>query len=199
MLKKIIKLFLPPIIPIVIERMRTYLTKEVLFGGHDALFKKAFVKESVYAEYGCGASTIWVANNIDCKIFSVDSSAGWIGQVKKECKSLKPILHLADVGPVGDWGMPIDYEKSDNFTDYTDWIWTDNKKPNIILIDGRFRVCCFLTCLINGEKGTKIFFDDYTNRPMYHFVEKFLKPTETCGRQALFVIPERELLDIGAI
>jgi hypothetical protein len=108
-------------------------------------------------------------------------------------------LHFADVGPVGSWGRPIGYQRAANFNDYTDWIWASGRSPNVILVDGRFRVCCFLTCLVYGESGARILFDDYTNRPHYHFVEKYVKPSETCGRQALFVIPEKESLDIDSI
>jgi hypothetical protein len=96
-------------------------------------------------------------------------------------------------------GRPLGYTRLENFNDYTDWIWMNDKKPNLVLVDGRFRVCCFLTSLIFAEKGTKIFFDDYTNRPHYHFVEKFIKPSETCGRQALFIVPKRGVLDIRGI
>ena len=66
----------------------------------------------------------------------------------------------------------------------------ENKKPELVLIDGRFRVACFLFSLINGSPGTKIIFDDYVNRPHYHVVEEFIKPIETCGIQALFIIPK---------
>jgi hypothetical protein len=171
-----------------------------LFAGDDMLFKTSFSKDTVYGEYGCGASTIWVSNTIGCEVFSVDSSKNWINFVHSKCKqNSKLISHLADVGPIGSMGRPLGYSRLENFNDYTDWIWMNDKKPNLVLVDGRFRVCCFLTSLIFAEKGTKIFFDDYTNRPHYHFVEKFIKPSETCGRQALFIVPKRGVLDIRGI
>ena len=36
-------------------------------------------------------------------------------------------------------------------------VWLDD----CVLVDGRFRVCCFLTSLKNAEQGTRIIFDDY--------------------------------------
>ena len=45
----------------------------------------------------------------------------------------------------------------------------------------------FLTSLKYAKTGTKIIFDDYFNRPEYHLVEEFVKPSEACGRQALFI------------
>ncbi len=172
----------------------------VLFDGDDHLFKNEVKKTKVYAEYGCGASTIWVSNNSGCQIFSVDSSKVWIDRVRENCKNAQIAkLHHADLDEVGSWGRPRSYDKLENFEDYTDWIWTQSLSPDLVLVDGRFRVCCFLTSVINAQAGTRIIFDDYTNRRHYHIVEKFLKPVRTSGRQALFVVPDRDAVDCDEI
>jgi hypothetical protein len=57
-------------------------------------------------------------------------------------------LHSADLGKVGPWRTPTGYEKSDNFSGCTDWLWNQGVRPDIVLIDGRFRVCSFLTSLV---------------------------------------------------
>lgn len=200
---KIITALTPPVVLYILGKVFSLPKKirpQALFDGDDQLFKKTVRKESVYAEYGCGASTVWVAKHVGCEIFSVDSSAEWIQKVKNSCESSGGLhLHLADLGPVGSWGRPRSYQKAENFRDYTDWIWNNERKPDVVLVDGRFRVCCFLTCLLNGDSGTKILFDDYTNRPHYHFVEKYLRPVDTCGRQALFIVPDKTALNIDAI
>lgn len=202
-MKEIIKAISPPILLMPLRWVRSHFPEkkpDVLFDGDEALFKRTILKDTIYAEYGCGASTVWVARNRGCTIFSVDSSAEWIAKVRQACSdSGRLALHLADVGPIGQWGRPVSYEKSHNFADYTDWIWSQAQKPTVVLVDGRFRVCCFLTCLAKGTPGTKILFDDYTDRPAFHYVERYLKPVETCGRQALFVIPEPALLDLEDI
>lgn len=46
--------------------------------------------------------------------------------------------------------------------------------PNLFLIDGRFRVCSFLTSLMMSKRGTVILFHDYYNRPDYHIIEQYL-------------------------
>jgi hypothetical protein len=200
MLKKIIKAILPPIVQYAGRNVYHQFKRNSLFDGSDKLFKATLTKETVYGEYGCGASTIWVLNNIGCEIFSVDSSHKWIDKVKNEMPSLSNgHIHWVDVGPIGDWGTPLGYSKFENFKDYTDWIWQHERKPNLVLIDGRFRVCCFLTSLLKADKGTKIFFDDYTDRPQYHVVERYLKPTEKCGRQAMFITPDCADLDVPSI
>ena len=68
--------------------------------------------------------------------------------------------------------------------------------PKLVLVDGRFRVCCFLTNLKFAEEGTKILFDDYTNRPHYHFVEKYVSRFKECGRQCMFVVPSKADIDM---
>ena len=60
----------------------------------------------------------------------------------------------------------------------------------MILIDGRFRVACFLYSLINAKEGSIIIFDDYTDRAHYHVVEEVIEVYENCGRQAIFKAPK---------
>ncbi len=175
-------------------------TPSTLFKGDDEIFKSVISDCEIYAEYGCGASTIWVANNTTAKIYSTDSSGEWIQKVKDDCPSDRAIhLHHADLGRLGKWGRPISHEKCENFSDYTDWVWQQGISPDLILVDGRFRVCCFLTSLLSAREGSKIIFDDYTNRPHYHFVERYLKRSDVCGRQALFVVPEKSSLNLEEI
>ena len=41
-------------------------------------------------------------------------------------------------------GRPDDYSMRDNFIEYANDIWSHKLKPNVVLIDGRLRVFCFL-------------------------------------------------------
>lgn len=171
-----------------------------LFDGDDQLFKKYIVGANVFAEYGCGASTIWVFNATKANILSVDSSDIWIHKVNTACGASERIkLHHSNIGKIKEWGAPVNYDNFYNFSDYTDWIWEQNVVPDIILIDGRFRVCCFLTSLLRANEGAYIFFDDYTNREEYHIIERFIKPVKTCGRQALFRVPNHDKLNLKEI
>jgi len=83
------------------------------------------------------------------------------------------------------------------FCSYVASPWRHQVKPDLVLIDGRFRVACFLHSLLNAEPGTRIIFDDYNNRPHYHLVEEFCPTEEREGRQALFLVPDQ--LDRSAI
>lgn len=161
-----------------------------LFDGDDALFLERAARARVYGEYGCGASTIWMAANSSALIQSVDSSADWIAEVRRRTAAAErpPRLTHVDLGPLGDWGRPLGYGARRLIPSYLEAPW-QGEAPELVLIDGRFRVACFLHGLLVAAPGTGLLFDDYANRPYYHLVEEFCPPMERCGRQALFEVP----------
>ena len=197
---KILKAFLPPIFIAAVRKIHFDSPNE-LFNGDDVLFKDLVKKVDVYGEYGCGKSTKWVLNNTSANVIAVDTSSEWVDAVKKDNKRNDDRLniHHSDLGNVGEWGRPFSYEKMDFFSDYTDYIWKQNQTPKLVLVDGRFRVCCFLTSLKFAEEGTKILFDDYTNRPHYHLIEKYVSRVKEYGRQCLFVVPLKSEIDMDEL
>lgn len=62
-----------------------------------------------------------------------------------------------------------------------------NIKDDLLAIDGRFRVQCFLYSLINADEGTILLFDDYCDRPYYHIVEEIIEPEADDERMSKFV------------
>jgi len=200
-LKNFIKLFIPEIILIPV---RTILLNQKinhsnkLFDGNEELFKKNITSDIIYGEYGCGKSTEYILDNYDIPIYSVDTSKFWVNKISKKKNNNLNIKHI-NVGDVENWGVPKNYEYRENFKDYMNWIWQQKQKPNVVLIDGRFRVCCFLTTLKFCNKGTKIIFDDYVERKVYHLVEEFLKPTSFNGRQALFIVNDKSKFNFEMI
>ena len=197
MFKKIIQLFLPPIIPYLYLKFFSTIRKS-LFDGDDFLFKKSLEGIKIYGEYGCGLSSKWILKNTNCKVISVDSSKEWVEKIKTENKKYlsKLTINHIDLGKVRRWGFPLSYVKYNNFQDYTDYIWKQSESPKFVLVDGRFRVCCFLTSLKFAEAGTKIIFDDYVNSPHYHFIEKYVSRINECGRQCLFIVPPKNEIDM---
>ena len=132
------------------------------------------------------------------KVIAVDTSGEWVKNIQNDNKSNNSRLdiHHSNLGDVGSWGYPTTYMRQNFFTDYTDYLWNQIEKPNVVLIDGRFRVCCFLTSLKFAEEGTQILFDDYIIRAHYHFVEKYLSPIKECGRQCLFIVPPKNNINL---
>jgi len=165
---------------------------DFLFDGDDLLFKKLITTSKTYGEYGVGKSTRWVLNNSQASILAVDSSQAWIDVVRTGNETAKRLdIQWIDLGTLGWAGRPVSYEKRDQFWAYIESIWNRDQRPDLVLVDGRFRVACFLYSLATGTPDTHLLFDDYTDRPEYHLVEEFIKPVQTCGRQALFIIPEQ--------
>jgi len=202
MLKKIIMSLIPPIF---IWLHRKAFSNEgnpnILFDGDDGLFKRVLKQANRYGEYGCGKSTKWVLNNTSSNVIAVDTSQQWVDEVVADNKANNErlVIKHVDLGAVGKWGNPIDFSKHLCFGEYTNFMWQQDTKPNVVLVDGRFRVCCFLTSLKYADEGTCILFDDYTTRPKYHVVEKYVERVEECGRQCLFVVPSAEKIDFDSL
>ncbi len=162
-----------------------------LFDGEDGLFKAAIEGCRTYGEYGLGTSTLWVDAQTDATIIGVETDPIWTTQTQAALTrpQAHDIRHI-DVGPVAKWGKPRSYRKRRNFIHYVEGPWSSLAKPEVVLIDGRFRVACFLTSLRAATPGTAIIFDDYVKRKTYHIVEEFLRPEATNARQAVFIVPK---------
>ncbi|MGI0013911.1 MAG: hypothetical protein ACREBU_10795 [Nitrososphaera sp.] len=149
---------------------------------------------SVYLEYGSGGSTVLAARNGVKDIISVDSDLGWLDAVKRESAGTRSNVHLVhcDVGPTKEWGMPTDKSLAERFHRYPIAPWDAAEKlaaiPQMIFIDGRFRVACFLYSLLQGRVETPILFDDYRERSYYHVVEEFCDVQQMHGRMAEFAV-----------
>ena len=173
------------------NNLKNRSNEQVLFDGDDKLFKDLIRNIDTYFEYGCGKSTEYVYKFSNCNIYSVDTDQNWVKKTQKLTNGKEDNrlnIDWIDVGNVEKWGYPITYAKRKNFFNYANNFYKNIYKPDLVLIDGRFRIFCFLTTLKHAPIGTKIIFDDYTNRPMYHVAEEFLPLLDVCGRQALFEV-----------
>jgi hypothetical protein len=162
--------------------LEQYLTEEW------SLLTEALSGANAYLEFGCGLSTEFVSKSYGCRIRSVDTSADWVALVQKRVREDVEILHI-DLGEVVGWGTPATYDHRQNFVRYFEAGFDGGFDPDVILVDGRFRVACFFSSLLLAGPGTKIVFDDYPMRPHYQIVEEILQPKSISSRQALFVIP----------
>ncbi|WP_439111415.1 hypothetical protein [Lentibacter sp.] len=146
----------------------------------------------VILEYGSGGSTTLAASLAGKRVFSVESDKAWAlrlqTQIDAQDLPSPTTLYHADIGPTGAWGRPLDGSHWQLFHTYPLAIWDQPYflEPDVVLIDGRFRVACLMTTLARITKPVTILFDDYTERPSYHVVERYIKPSETVGRMAVF-------------
>lgn len=144
-------------------------------------------------EYGTGGSTILAAEMLEKKIVAVESDVDWAMNLKlylensSATKSVPKIIH-ADIGPTGAWGHPATTECWSKYVNYPLLPWINGGKfqPDVVLIDGRFRVACFLTSLLMIETDAVFLFDDYFGRENYKVVEDFVLPAEAIERMAVF-------------
>jgi len=175
------------------DKYNRFYNPNFLFNGDDKLFKKLAAECQVYGEYGSGKSSLWVFNNLKKPILSVENNKEWSEKVFTQLNnSSTNHCVFIDCGPVKEWSYPTDDSKQKNYLTYCQSIWDQSITPDFILIDGRFRINCFLHCLKHGKEGTKILWDDYLNRTYYHIAEEWLQPVQRNSRQALFVIPKKE-------
>jgi hypothetical protein len=161
----------------------------LLFGGRPEFLSGLAPHARVYGEYGVGASTSWMAERTSARIIGVDSSSEWIEKVRASVPPERVDLRHVDVGPLGAWGRPKDFSRRHAFRDYVGGLWNRDQRPDLVLIDGRFRVACFLKSCLEAAPGTHIVVDDYTKRPEYRVMAEFVPPKDVNERQALFVVP----------
>lgn len=157
-------------------------------------------KAHTYLEFGMGGSTNLAAYLGVPHIFSTDSAPEWIASVSQNIAKLNSpsksiqLMH-ADLGEIGEWGHPKGSEKIYNWPSYFHGAWkavrAKGLDPDTVLIDGRFRVACFLYSLVNLKPGVTIMWDDYLYRPEYHVVEEILKPYRYADDMAFFEVPEQ--------
>jgi hypothetical protein len=152
----------------------------------------AYSEADVILEYGSGGSTVAAAELPGKTVFSVESDAKWLKMMTRYFAQNPPLanltLHRADIGPTKSWSLPSDEKMFRDWPKYPLGVWDlpDFVHPDVVLIDGRFRVGCFLSTLFKITRPTVVLWDDYLGRRRYHEVEDLIKPTEFVGRMAVF-------------
>lgn len=160
------------------------------FGGDSSIYRRTVAASEFYLEYGGGHSTVWYHRNIAAPGYTLETSLLWAEKLKEKIGASSNVsIKYFDLGQIGEWGRPRSYEKRQRFLHYVCHPWFGlPKAPDVILIDGRFRVACFLAAFSYAQQRTTIVFDDYVHRPKYHVVEEFLSPVQLGSRLAVFVI-----------
>jgi hypothetical protein len=107
-----------------------------------------------------------------------------------------------NIGLTQDWGMPVftkpTRRRVRRWEDYSKAPWryfrAIGQQPDLILVDGRFRVACVLESLLSLSplSRTQVLLDDYVGRPEYAVVERFAD-LQLAGRMA--ILRPRKLID----
>lgn len=157
-------------------------------------------RASVILEYGSGGSTVFAARHTSARITSIESDAVWAENLRAGLEAaglMRPgidIMH-ANIGPTKEWGMPRTHNEWRRYWALPMGVWLSRPKPmpDLVLIDGRFRLGCFAAVLLNTERPVTVLWDDYTDRKEYHLAEEWLPVTEKVGRMARFEVEPRAL------
>ena len=152
----------------------------------------AYQEAATILEYGTGGSTVIAAGLPGRRVFSVESSAPWLAKMQAwfdgNPATGKLSLHLADIGKTRDWGFPADNKFVARWPGYPISVWDREYfvHPDVVLIDGRFRLACALTVLFRISRAVIALMDDYLGRPRYAQIERLVGPPEMIGRMARF-------------
>lgn len=158
------------------------------------LFKSFLACSERYMEFGAGGSTC-LAASMGKTTIAVDSSDEWLSKVAAECACLPNLpqrrLIKADIGPTGDWGMPTDPNTRDRWPSYYQAVWAEQESTDcdLYLIDGRFRVACFMSVVLRDGPSAIILIHDFFSRPHYHIVKEVCREIARVEELSAFQVP----------
>ena len=169
-------------------------------------------RSNCYLEYGSGGSTRMALRMRVPAVFSVESDLGFAEAVRQAVAA-----DLAESGAgsrfemlaidIGcrrrRWGYPDGEALIRHWHHYPLQPWeilaAEGLRPDLVLVDGRFRVACVLASLLQAPAGTRILVDDYGDRvDWYGPVEAHVPLERIVGRMAVFTVPSA-LRDPGAV
>jgi hypothetical protein len=147
-----------------------------------------------YVEFGSGGSTVLASQTVSGSVTSVDSSTEWLSSVETACRENKskvsPRCFFVDIGPIGDWGGPTDRSTRDRWPSYHCAVWKDiptSRDADLYLIDGRFRVACFLQSLLHAKRNALFAIHDFTSREEYHPIKQFTREVARANELSAFL------------
>ena len=156
-------------------------------------FLDKLAKSRRYLEYGMGGST-YTAAKLGVPFVAVESDPVFLNAVQEKIQSAgyarsEQVLHYANIGPVGPWGRPVgrmSSERDESFRSYSNIPdqCHDGPAPDLVLVDGRFRVACALKALRQFRADCLIVVDDYADRPHLQVLTEFAE-IEHVGRMAV--------------
>lgn len=154
----------------------------------------AYSAAGVVLEYGSGGSTFLALDRGADLVMTVESDRAWSEQIGAALGDRfaagRFVVHHADIGPTLSWGRPAGTAACRRFHLYATGIWDHPRfrHPDVVLIDGRFRVACFLATMIRCTRPVTVLFDDYIDRASYHWIEELFPPDGMIGRMARFAV-----------
>eukprot|EP00747_Dinoflagellata_sp_TGD_P136946 gnl/TRDRNA2_/TRDRNA2_175609_c0_seq1.p1 gnl/TRDRNA2_/TRDRNA2_175609_c0~~gnl/TRDRNA2_/TRDRNA2_175609_c0_seq1.p1 ORF type:complete len:302 (+),score=26.31 gnl/TRDRNA2_/TRDRNA2_175609_c0_seq1:95-907(+) len=193
------------------SNMEPFMTREERW-----LFYKYLDRARHYQEFGSGGSTVVaLAHPNISKVHTVESDRRWIHYLRNRSDISSAIaqnrlkLVYADIGRTRAFGFPMDFQwrspkdrkSRKKWPNYSGIAAESDDKFDLIFVDGRFRVACFLKALQRilpeDRNRTTLMIHDYTERPSYHIIENFA--TKVASSNRLYVFQKKERVDEGEL
>jgi hypothetical protein len=160
------------------------------------LFETLLQRSQLYMEYGSGGSTV-LAAHLGKDFVSVESDRNFSKAVTGRIGTTQRSANIVavNIGTTGAWGAPLFTRPNEgrlqSWKQYVIAPWLrlpPGTIPDLVLIDGRFRIACALYSLmqLHGREDVTILFDDYGDRRNYHVIESFARLEQMAGRMAVF-------------
>lgn len=160
---------------------------------------KYLSRASVYVEFGCGGSTLLAEQCGVSRLFSFESDIDWARAVRSKDRIAPRIengtyrIEWIDLGATGEWGYPSDLTLARRWPNYSLTVWaTLPAKPDLVLVDGRFRVSCVLQALAHCPRDTIIAVHDF-ERPEYAVILDYTEVIERVDN--LILVRRRKAVD----
>jgi hypothetical protein len=165
----------------------------------EAHFRERIKSVKLYLEFGSGASTI-LAARAGVRTICVESDRRFADAVRMSLAkdALTKVIDV-DIGFTEEWGYPVfinpTARRLTRWCEYTERALAEidctKQFPDMVLVDGRFRVACALAVADRAKQlnqATIIYVDDYVGRPHYKIMEDYLGPPVIIGRTACFAL-----------
>lgn len=158
-------------------------------------FENKLLNSKLYLEYGSGSSTL-LADRNNINYYSVESDKLFYKTLKKSLKNGN--YFLKDFGLLSPHSRPVLFtytkfyysKRAKKYAgDVLNYLNEKNLIPDLILIDGRYRILCALYVykfLKEKNFSTTIIIDDYGYRPYLCVIDKLFDGKKIIGRQAVF-------------
>ncbi|MBL6082557.1 hypothetical protein JMJ56_31830 [Belnapia sp. T18] len=167
-----------------------------LFGEEPELMRRVFANGCCrYLEFGIGGSTLLALRSGAEIVVAADSDRRWVEVARTHPELASRVaagqvrLVHADIGPTTDWGRPAGNTKQVWWPNYLARPWAEWEAlgvlPDLVYVDGRFRVACCLSILLAFADQTEaprvMVHDIGPERPYYGAIFEFFETVDSVG------------------
>lgn len=146
-----------------------------------------------YIEYGCGGSTELACRANVEKVVVIESDAKFLQQLIDRVPCLQTaiiksqiMLLTADLGPTGAFGHPTNPALKETWHVYPESVLRAPFAPDLVLVDGRFRVASALFSLLAVKDEGFVMIHDFFPRTEYYPIYEFAEAVDCVENLQVF-------------